>query len=61
MTKPVAPEEVEAEEETPARVTFHDLLHAIVEKLPVHETEKAELHTQIDDHAESEGDNGNAN
>ena len=55
--KPVEPEV----EDAPKRVTFHDLLHAIVEKLPVHEQEKTELHTQISDHGESEADNGNAN
>jgi hypothetical protein len=27
---------------------LHDLLHAIIDKLPVHEGEKAELHAQVD-------------
>ena len=32
---------------------FH-LLHAIIEKLPVHESEKAELHAQVDNAASVE-------
>lgn len=46
-------------------VSVHDLLHKIVDKLTVHEQEKTDLHTQIDEAAkpvETEApDNGNAN
>jgi hypothetical protein len=62
MTKPVEVTEPPAEDKPK---TVFDLLHAIVDKLNIHQQEKADLHADIDDSAppvETESpDNGNAN